>query len=102
MNKSEFIKSNESQPQPVEETIQISGVLTLEAVDELYLQRTSNLEGIKALLSLKLYHRIAEKLEKEKIMLMKFLRWEDTKQDILSNYTFVLNTQYFEQKFLGN
>ncbi len=75
--------------------------LTAETADELQRRRLKLLEEIRPLMSLKLYHKISDKLEKEHASLAKFLNWEEAKQDALSHYSFILDTQYFEQKFLS-
>ena len=45
---------------------------------------------------------ICEKLEAEQRAFERLLHWEETKHDALSAYTFILNMQYFEQKFFAD
>lgn len=102
MQKPELIQHQETIKPQTQESPMAEGGLSIDAVSRLYGSRLGNLERLRPLISLKLYYGVVEKLEQEKAQLLRFLRWEDTKQDILSNYSFVLDTSYFEQKFFSH
>jgi len=70
-------------------------------VDELYQTRKLDLETMKPWVGLKFYYRAAEKIKQEEEALKKLLRLENVKQGILAEYSFVLDSAYFEQKFLS-
>jgi hypothetical protein len=70
-------------------------------VEELFLERQSDLETIRPALCLKFYNEISDKLQVEKKRFEQLLNLQDKKREILSRYTFVLNPYYFEQKFFG-
>lgn len=78
------------------------GSLTAEHVEQLYAVRRSDLKSIKPGIGLKFYYRAAEKIKQEEEALKRLLRLENAKQNILSEYSFVLDPVYFEQKFLSN
>jgi hypothetical protein len=99
MNKTELIKSMESSPSSIEERAETTEALTKSEVEEICGGRVGQLESIRSLISLKFFHQISEKLEKEKRQFAELLKWHDTAQDILANYSFALNPSYFEQKF---
>jgi len=75
-------------------------VLSADAVTALYQTRQADLETLKKWVGLKFYYRAAEKIKQEETSLKRLLRLEDAKQAILSDYSFVLDPAYFEQKFL--
>lgn len=85
---------------PEQETSATEG-LTMQQVDELYTARNANLEAIKQWVNLKFYYRVAEKIKQEQEAFKRLLRIENAKQDILAEYSFVLDSAYFEQKFLS-
>ncbi len=74
-------------------------MITKEEVLQLYDQRKQGLESIRGTICRKFYYTISEKLEQEKKLFERILHIEDTKQEVLSRYSFVLNPYYFEQKF---
>ena len=85
----------------VQESNHTNTSITKEEVDQLYVQRKTSLEGIRNAICLKFYYTISEKLDQEKKFFERILHIEDTKQEALSHYSFVLNPYYFEQKFFG-
>ena len=69
-------------------------------ISETFSQRHHDLETIKQWIGLKFYYRAAEKVKQEEAALRKLLDREEIKRSILSEYSFVLDPLYFEQKFL--
>jgi hypothetical protein len=98
--KPEKITSPEIPPFLVKQPGELPDSLTRAEADNIYNFRRSGLETLRSAISLKFFHQISEKLEKEKQKFAELLLWKDHKQDALSNYSFVLNPYYFEQKFL--
>lgn len=76
--------------------------LSVSQVRELYEARQRDLKTMKQWVGLKFYYRAAEKIKQEENSLKKLLRLEGIKQDILAEYSFVLDSAYFEQKFLNS
>ncbi|MCC7356821.1 MAG: hypothetical protein IT410_04410 [Candidatus Doudnabacteria bacterium] len=74
--------------------------LTQKQIDELYSQRLQSLDSLKAKISLKFYYIIAEKLQAEKKTLEALLNIAFTKKQDHDQYSFILDPQFFEQKFL--
>jgi hypothetical protein len=66
-------------------------------VNELFAMRQQDLETIKAWIGLKFYYRAAEKVKQEEERLRKLLNFQQTKQTLLSEYSFVL-VQTFKLK----
>ncbi len=62
--------------------------------------RQKDLESIKQWVGLKFYYRASEKIKAEEAALRKLLNREEVKRSVLSEYSFVLDPLYFEQKFL--
>ena len=101
MNQPEILKSPEQLPATSQENHSPEGSLTKAEVEEVYAKRQSFLGKIRADISLKFYHQVSDKLNREKKQFEQLLNWEDNKQEVLSRYSFVLNPYYFEQKFFG-
>jgi hypothetical protein len=76
--------------------------LSANQVQELYEARHRDLKTMKQWVGLKFYYRAAEKIKQEEESLKKLLRLESVKQGILAEYSFVLDSAYFEQKFLNS
>lgn len=74
--------------------------LTQTQIDELYSQRLQSLDSLKATISLKFYYIIVEKLQAEKTTLEAHLNIAFTKKQDHDQYSFILDPQFFEQKFL--
>lgn len=74
--------------------------LTQKQIDELYSERLKTLDSIKANISLKFYYVIAEKLQTEKKTLEALLNVAFVKKQDHDQYSFILDPQFFEQKFL--
>ena len=74
--------------------------LNEDTVISLFNQRQQTLEQIKPWVGLKFFYRTTEKIKQEEVNLRKLLRLENAKQTVLSDYSFVLDPAYFEQKFL--
>lgn len=84
------------------ESYHAESMITKDEVESLYHDRKQSLEHIRGAICLKFYYIISEKLDQEKKSFERILHIEDTKQEVLSRYSFVLNPYYFEQKFFGN
>lgn len=74
---------------------------TRETIDQLFLDRNNELEKLKTNLSLKRFYAVSEKIDKEKQALIKLLDLQTNRDKILSEFSFVLDPAYFEQKFLN-
>ncbi len=101
MIRNEMLKPGETLAASVSETSARSGSITPAEVKAIYQDRVKNLEEIRSLVCLKFYNEVKEKLESEKRQFEQLLHWQDTRDETLSQYSFVLNPYYFEQKFLG-
>lgn len=71
------------------------------AVANLFQARQQHLATLKNWVGLKFFYRAAEKIKQEETSLKHLLRLENAKQTILADYSFVLDSAYFEQKFLS-
>lgn len=100
MNQTEFLKPKEGLSKTGEEQVGPQGVLSPKEAMEICKIRQEALEGLKHVITLKFYHQITEKLSQEKLAFEKLLNLETAKQTVLSQYSFVLNPYYFEQKFI--
>ena len=103
MNSMEQLQPNNEVPHYQEAAAEIPAEgLSAEQVRELYEARQRDLETMKQWVGLKFYYRAAEKIKQEEANLKKLLRLETVKQGILAEYSFVLDSAYFEQKFLNS
>ncbi len=75
--------------------------ISAEMIDSLYKKYEQELLELEPFVYLKLYNRIKEKFAEEREQFAKLLNWQDARDDALSRYSFVLNTQYFEQRFFN-
>ena len=75
--------------------------LQMEQISALVLNRTQALEQLKPILSKKLYFTLEEKLLAEQRELEKLLGFQQGREETLSHYTFILDSQYFDQIFLN-
>ncbi len=82
------------------EAIDSFDVLDQSFIDNLYEGLGLKLQGLVDAVSLKFYHQITEKLAKEKSQYEQLLNLQDLQKEELSHYSFVLNSYYFEQRFL--
>lgn len=96
------------QLQPVEQPTAVETTATEQPnnldetqLSETFSRRHKDLETIKQWVGLKFYYRTAEKVKLEELALRKLLNREEIKRSILSEYSFVLDPLYFEQKFLN-
>lgn len=76
--------------------------LTQQEIDGLYKERIQQLETIKDSIGLKFFYVITEKLQTEKKTLEKLLNVAYAKKQDQDQYSFILDPQFFEQKFLTN
>lgn len=74
--------------------------LTQKQIEGIYTQRSKVLESLKTTISLKFYYTIAEKLLNEKKSFEKLLNLAFTKKQDHDQYSFILDPQFFEQRFL--
>ena len=71
-------------------------------IAQLSLSRKTLLESIKPQIALKQYYALEEKITAEEKRLKEILNIRQGKQSRLAKYSFILNTNYFEQEFLQN
>lgn len=100
MNSKELLPISESLPQTNEAEKHLSLKITLPEIESLFAARLEELEQIKELMSLKFYYAVKEKIGAEKEAFLKLLDLEGKKKAILSDYSFALDTHFFEQRFL--
>ncbi len=101
MYQQERLRTQEITPSLLHESQSTRSVITKEEVQQLYQGRKQRLEEVRSSVCLKFYETICEKIDQEKRLFERLLHWEDAKQDALSQYSFILNPFYFEQRFLG-
>jgi len=77
-------------------------VLNEDVITDIYNFRKRDLEDIRKHICLKLYYFAEEKLNLEKQALMEILNIQQNNQEVMEKYSFVLDPQYFEQKFFKN
>lgn len=75
--------------------------LILKQAHEIINARKLALDSIKQRINLKTYYSIAEKLNQEKLAFEKLLNVTAHKQQQSAQYSFALDSQFFEQKFLN-
>jgi hypothetical protein len=75
-------------------------VLTVELAESVILSRREQLNKLEGIISKKYYYKLEERIQEEVLEFEKLLNWQKGKKQILSQYTFVLDQQYFEQKIL--
>ncbi|PIR13101.1 hypothetical protein COV49_03305 [Candidatus Falkowbacteria bacterium CG11_big_fil_rev_8_21_14_0_20_39_10] len=73
--------------------------LSQEKINELFTERNQRLNEIKSFVCLNFYHHLEEKIQREERSFLEILNYETGKNEVLKKYSFVLNPQYFEQKF---
>jgi hypothetical protein len=69
-------------------------------IEQIYSERKAQLEKIKDSICLKLFYSIEEKIDNERQAFLSILDKSISKQEMLNKYSFVLDPQYFDQKFL--
>ncbi len=70
-------------------------------VTQLFSARKKKLEPLKNLLSLKFYYAVAEKIHGEELQFRKLLHIEHERRENNSQFSFILDSQYFEQKLFS-
>ncbi len=80
---------------------EIKDGIDIEEIDSLYKKYETELSELQPFIYLKLYNRIKEKFAEERQQFAKLLHWQEARDEALSHYSFVLNSQYFEQKFFN-
>lgn len=75
-------------------------MITQEFIDQLFTIRRQMLANSRAFLSPNLYERIVNKINREQEEFLTLLHGHERKQKLLEEYSFILDTQYFEQRFL--
>jgi hypothetical protein len=71
--------------------------LTLEEVQVVIKERKVLLKNIQSSIGKKYYYRLEEKIDSEQAAFENILNLESNKQQILSEYSFILDPQYFDQ-----
>lgn len=101
MQKPENLKPAEKLlPAQNSEVLSQEAGLNQQQIELLFQARKQELLSLKPLLSLKLHHQIEEKLNAEKTALFSLLKLIDQTALWRRRYSFILDPQYFEQKFL--
>ncbi len=100
MKKNELLQLNEKIKPLGKSQPEDKNVLSQKKINKLFINRVHTLESIKPFICLNFYHSIKEKVQREEQSLLKVLNYETNKNEVLKKYSFVLNPQYFEQKFL--
>jgi hypothetical protein len=98
---SELLKPTEQKIAAQVQPINFLGPLNEGQIGSLISIRKQNLESIKSQISRKRYFMIEEKIAAEENSLKQILNWQQGKNNQLSQYSFVLDTHYFEQEFLN-
>ena len=96
INSSEFANlagNTELEPSSTEFTPEIAAVM--------FEERLAETEQLQPFISLKFFYFVKEKIIREQAASRKLLKIEENKQEILDNYSFILNPAYFEQKLLS-
>jgi len=75
--------------------------LTTKQAETIFKTREKALESIKSSINLKTYYVIAEKLNQEKLAFEKLLNVTARKEQQAAQYSFALDSQFFEQKFIN-
>jgi hypothetical protein len=101
MLKQELLKPTENLAAGAEEPQNGAGGVTRAEAGAIFRERKNLLEEIRAAICLKFYNEISEKLESENSRFERMLNVKDARDEVLSQYSFVLNPYYFEQKFLA-
>jgi len=74
---------------------------TPEIAAALFEHRLAEAEQLQPFISLKFFYSLKEKIVREQAAARKLLKIEENKQEILDNYSFILNPAYFEQRLLS-
>lgn len=99
MKNNELLQSGEKIKPVGKKTSANKVFLSQEKICEIFTQRKNNLEKIKSFICLNFFHSIEEKIHEEERSLSEILNHEANRKEVLKKYSFVLNPQYFEQKF---
>ncbi|GEM_PF-2300623 len=101
MNEQELINPAEEYPILSEDTEMGLTPYSPTFVQALFNERRSSLEPLKATLSLKFYNAISEKITAEEAQFNQLLHIEADKEKDNAQFSYILDTQYFEQKLLS-
>ncbi len=71
-----------------------------ETIHHFFTERRKAWEALKSLVSPNFFERVHEKINKEEEALMMILHGKLRTQEKLSEYSFVLDERYFEQKLM--
>lgn len=96
----ELLRSQERLKISPKEKINNRNTLSLNSIKTLFIARKKALEEVKPYICLKFYYFIAEKIQQEERNLLKILNLETKKARNLKKYSFILDPNYFQQKFL--
>lgn len=100
MSSNEILKPQETSISHAEQVPDESNMAVQEA-QSMFAKRKRDLEHVQPLVSVDFYNKIVEKVKQEERQFMQFFNIADQKQKVLKKYSFVLDQQYFEQKFLN-
>ncbi len=74
--------------------------MTERQIKKMFEERKKIAESIENLVSLNFNDKIVQKIAQEEKSLLKILNLIDQRQEALNQYSFILDQQYFDQKFL--
>lgn len=74
--------------------------MTERQIKKMFEERKKIAESIENLVSLNFNDKIVQKIAQEEKSLLKILNLIDKRQEALNQYSFILDQQYFDQKFL--
>lgn len=100
MSSNEILKPQETSISHAEHVPDGSNMAVQEA-QSMFAKRKRDIEYIQPLVSLEFHNKIVEKVKREEQQFMQFFNIASQKQKVLKKYSFVLDQQYFEQKFLN-
>ena len=95
----EILQPKEIQPDRPELVEAAAPVLEQQAQTILQ-ERRQSLESLRSLIARKLYYRLEEKIKAEDESFRQLMDIQTGRKKILDQYTFILDTEYFEQKLL--
>lgn len=75
--------------------------LTQNQIADTITERKALLNSLRPEISRKIYYTLEEKIALEEKELQQILDWQEGRSSQMSKYTFILNSNYFEQEFMN-
>ena len=75
---------------------------TVKQVQIMFEKRKQDLEDLRLLVSVNFNKKMVKKIKQEEQQFLEIFNLARHKKQVLQKYSFVLDPQYFEQKFLSN